>query len=87
MLSEYRKPPSSHILIRFPNVKGICLWEIAKAFTIGLRDEGWKATVKQTPEGEFFAPWAVSRTCQTRFKIKQNIRAGEYLFCLILKRV
>ncbi|PYH75061.1 uncharacterized protein BO88DRAFT_460983 [Aspergillus vadensis CBS 113365] len=33
-------------------------------------NEGWKATVKQTPQGEFLAPWSVSRTCETQFSIK-----------------
>lgn len=49
-------------------------------FAILAQHEGWKATVKQTPEGEFFAPWAVSRTCQTRFKIKQK-RYSPALMC------
>ncbi|GAT23333.1 similar to An01g11250 [Aspergillus luchuensis] len=33
-------------------------------------NEGWKATVKQTPQGEFLAPWSVSRACETHFSIK-----------------
>ncbi|RDK43404.1 hypothetical protein M752DRAFT_326235 [Aspergillus phoenicis ATCC 13157] len=33
-------------------------------------NEGWKATVKQTPQGDFLAPWSVSRTCETQFSIK-----------------
>lgn len=34
--------------------------------------EGWKAIVKQTTSGEFLAPWAVSRTCETPFAIKHR---------------
>ncbi|KAJ5253826.1 hypothetical protein N7524_011006 [Penicillium chrysogenum] len=41
-------------------------------YAILAQHEGWKAIVKQIPEGEFLAPWAVSRTCQTRFKIRQR---------------
>ncbi|KAI2832449.1 hypothetical protein CBS133816_1536 [Aspergillus niger] len=33
-------------------------------------NEGWKARVKQTPQGDFQAPWSVSRTCETQFSIK-----------------
>lgn len=35
-------------------------------------NEGWKATVKQTPQGGFLAPWSVSRTCETQFSIKNK---------------
>ncbi|CAG7939345.1 unnamed protein product [Penicillium salamii] len=48
--------------------ENVTRWWIA----ILAQHQGWKATVKQTPEGEFLAPWAVSRTCQTRFKIQEK---------------
>jgi len=33
---------------------------------------GWKAIVKDDPGNKFFAPWTVSRTCETSFIIKQG---------------
>ncbi|OJJ74447.1 hypothetical protein ASPBRDRAFT_27476 [Aspergillus brasiliensis CBS 101740] len=33
-------------------------------------NEGWKARVEQTSQGNFLAPWSVSRTCETRFSLK-----------------
>ncbi|KAJ5919148.1 hypothetical protein N7466_010091 [Penicillium verhagenii] len=34
--------------------------------------EGWKAIVKDDSDGKFVAPWAVYRTCETSFIIKQK---------------
>ncbi|CAI7569446.1 unnamed protein product [Penicillium glandicola] len=42
-------------------------------YAILARHQGWKAIVKQTPRNEYLAPWAVSRTCETRFTINQKI--------------
>ncbi|RJE22210.1 hypothetical protein PHISCL_05458 [Aspergillus sclerotialis] len=38
--------------------------------------EGWKAIVRQTPAGEFLAPWAASRTCETSLAIKRRRRGS-----------
>lgn len=41
-------------------------------YAILAQHEGWKAIVKRTRHDEFIAPWMVSRTCETRFAIKQQ---------------
>ena len=38
--------------------------------------EGWKAIVRQTPAGEFLAPWAASRVCERSFAIKRRRRGS-----------
>ncbi|KAI2909075.1 hypothetical protein CBS11852_199 [Aspergillus niger] len=43
---------------------------VARWWSALLALNGWKATVKQTPQGDFLAPWSVSRTCKTQFSIK-----------------